>query len=246
MDLTVIENLSIDRIIKRGTAEIIEKDVDVILLKDTVSKGVMLACDDAEKGMGILTRNIKGTHPLLMISNPEIGRRAVDKFGYKESVECYQLAYLSKELPEVYQPTGSETAKFDSATGNQGAQSYDNLEYRVATMENFPLISREYGLVSEDELKELIERGNIIMGYKNGKAVGFVGEHLEGSIGLLQVFEEYRRKGYGMSLEAEMIRRTIKKGYIPFGQVVVDNTASLELQKKLGLTKSEGTIFWMW
>ena len=55
MDLTVIENLSIDRIIKRGTAEIIEKDVDAILLKDTVSKGVMLACDDAEKGMGILT-----------------------------------------------------------------------------------------------------------------------------------------------------------------------------------------------
>ena len=68
MDLTVIENLSIDRVIKRGTAKIIEKDVDAILLKDTVSKGVMLACDDAEKGMGILTRNIKGTHPLLMIS----------------------------------------------------------------------------------------------------------------------------------------------------------------------------------
>ena len=102
MDLTVIENLSIDRVIKRGTAEIIEKDVDAILLKDTVSKGVMLACDDAEKGMEILTRNIKETHPLLMISNPEIGRRAVDKFGYKESMECYQLAYLSKELPKIY------------------------------------------------------------------------------------------------------------------------------------------------
>ncbi|MBQ4219765.1 MAG: GNAT family N-acetyltransferase [Butyrivibrio sp.] len=270
MDLTVIENLSIDRVIKRGTAEIIEKDVDAILLKDTVSKGVMLACDDAEKGMEILTRNIKETHPLLMISNPEIGRRAVDKFGYKESMECYQLAYLSKELPKIYskepiivyskellqinsieltkpyQKAASETVDLNGATGNQNMQPYGILEYRVATMENFPLISREYGLVSEDELKELIERGNIIMGYKNGKAVGFVGEHLEGSIGLLQVFEEYRRKGYGMALEAEMIRRTIKKGYVPFGQVVVDNTASLELQKKLGLTRSEGTIFWMW
>ena len=113
-------------------------------------------------------------------------------------------------------------------------------------MENYPLISREYGLVSEDELKELIERGNIIMGYENGEAVGFIGEHMEGSIGLLQVLQEHRRKGYGLALEIEMIRRTLEKGYIPFGQVVVDNTASLELQKKLGLTKSEGTIFWMW
>lgn len=236
MDLTVIENLSIDRVIKRGTAEIIEKDVDAILLKDTVSKGVMLACDDAEKGMEILTRNIKETHPLLMISNPEIGRRAVDKFGYKESMECYQLAYLSKELPKIYSKEPIIAY----------SKELPQINSRVATMENFTLISREYGLVSEDELKELIERGNIIMGYKDGKAVGFVGEHLEGSIGLLQVFEEYRRKGYGMALEAEMIRRTIKKGYIPFGQVVVDNIASLELQKKLGLTRSEGTIFWMW
>ena len=224
MDLTVIENLSIDRIIKRGTAEIIEKDVDAILLKDTVSKGLMLACDDAEKGMEILTRNIKETHPLLMISNPEIGRRAVDKFGYKESMECYQLAYLSKEPPKAD----------------------DVLEYKTATMEDFPLISREYGLVSKEELKELIERGNIVMGYENSSPVGFIGEHMEGSVGLLQVLQEHRRKGYGTALEIEMIRRTLEKGYIPFGQVVVGNTASLELQKKLGLTKSEGTIFWMW
>ena len=224
MDLTTIENLNIDRVIKRGTAQIIERVDDAILLKDTKSKALMLACDEVEKGIEILERNNGEAKPLIMISNAELGRKVAERFGYEGVMECYQMAYLAKEPPAAD----------------------DVLEYRTATMENYPLISREYGLVSEDELKELIERGNIIMGYENGEAVGFIGEHMEGSIGLLQVLQEHRRKGYGLALEIEMIRRTLEKGYIPFGQVVVDNTASLELQKKLGLTKSEGTIFWMW
>ncbi len=238
MDLNAIENLNIDRVIKRGTAQIIEKTDDAILLKDTRSKALMLACDDVSKGMEILKQNIDDTKrnigdtkqnngetkPLIMISNAELGRRVADKFGYENIMECYQMAFLSKEPPKA-----------------------DNvLEYKTATMEDFPLISREYGLVSKEELKELIERGNIVMGYENSSPVGFIGEHMEGSVGLLQVLQEHRRKGYGTALEIEMIRRTLEKGYIPFGQVVVGNTASLELQKKLGLTKSEGTIFWMW
>ena len=238
MDLNAIENLNIDRVIKRGTAQIIEKTDDAILLKDTRSKALMLACDDVSKGMEILKQNIDDTKrkigdtkqnngetkPLIMISNAELGRRVADKFGYENIMECYQMAFLSKEPPKAD----------------------DVLEYKTATMEDFPLISREYGLVSKEELKELIERGNIVMGYENSSPVGFIGEHMEGSVGLLQVLQEHRRKGYGTALEIEMIRRTLEKGYIPFGQVVVGNTASLELQKKLGLTKSEGTIFWMW
>ncbi|WP_051625221.1 GNAT family N-acetyltransferase [Butyrivibrio sp. AE2005] len=224
MDLTTIENLNIDRVIKRGTAQIIERADDAILLKDTMSKALMLACDDVAKGIEILERNNGEAKPLIMISNAELGRMAADRFGYENIMECYQLAYLSKEPPKAD----------------------DVLEYKTATMEDFPLISREYGLVSKEELKELIERGNIVMGYENSSPVGFIGEHMEGSVGLLLVLQEHRRKGYGTALEIEMIRRTLEKGYIPFGQVVVGNTASLELQKKLGLTKSEGTIFWMW
>ena len=240
MDLTTIENLNIDRVIERGTAQIIERAEDVILLKDTESKALMLACDDVAKGIEILERNNGEEKPLIMISNAELGRAVAERFGYEGVMECYQMAYLSKEPPAAEKAASHENKE------SNGAQFHDSLEYKVATMENFPLISQEYKLVSEDELKELIERGNIIMGYENGEAVGFIGEHMEGSIGLLQVLQEHRRKGYGLALEIEMIRRTLEKGYIPFGQVVVDNTASLELQKKLGLTKSEGTIFWMW
>ncbi|MBO4911120.1 MAG: GNAT family N-acetyltransferase [Butyrivibrio sp.] len=224
MDLNAIENLNIDRVLKRGTAEIIEKESDSILLRDTRSKVLMLACDDVSKGMEILERNISESKPIILITNPELGRMAAEKFGYEGIMECYQMAYYSEEPPK----------------------SDNVLTYKTATMDDYSFIAREYELVSEEELKELIERGNIIMGYEDDNAIGFIGEHLEGSVGLLQVLSEHRRKGYGMELEKEMIRRTIERGDIPFGQVVVDNTASLELQNKLGLTKSEGTIFWMW
>ncbi|MBE5905217.1 MAG: hypothetical protein E7277_00285 [Lachnospiraceae bacterium] len=53
--------------------------------------------------------------------------------------------------------------------------------------------------------------------YYHTEMAGFVGEHLEGSIGLLHVMPKFRRKGYAMAL-----------------------------QKKLGLTQSENTIIWMW
>ena len=76
--------------------------------------------------------------------------------------------------------------------------------------------------------------------------MGFIGEHLEGSMGLLYIFPEYRRKGFGTVLETYLIAKTMEDGYIPFGQVEKDNLRSLSLQKKIGMTTSDNLIVWMW
>ena len=60
------------------------------------------------------------------------------------------------------------------------------------------------------------------------------------------VFPEYRRRGFGAALEKHMIAKTMKEGFIPFGQVEKDNRASLRLQEKLGMTVSRNLIVWMW
>ena len=73
-----------------------------------------------------------------------------------------------------------------------------------------------------------------------------IGEHLEGSMGLLYVFPEFRRKGYAVALEKSMIVKTLSEGYIPFGQVEKNNRASVLLQKKIGMTISDRLICWMW
>ncbi|MBQ7147293.1 MAG: GNAT family N-acetyltransferase [Pseudobutyrivibrio sp.] len=63
---------------------------------------------------------------------------------------------------------------------------------------------------------------------------------------LLYILPKFRRRGYVSELEKEMSRRTLAKGYIPFGQVEVDNEASIKLQESMGHTKSENTVMWMW
>ena len=84
------------------------------------------------------------------------------------------------------------------------------------------------------------------MGYDKDHLVGFIGEHLEGSMGMLYIFPEYRRKGFASALEKIYISKTIEKGFIPFGQVEKSNRESLNLQKKIGMTQSDKIICWMW
>lgn len=86
----------------------------------------------------------------------------------------------------------------------------------------------------------------MLLGYKDNELVGFIGEHLEGGMGLLLVFPEHRRKGYAEELEKAYIKHTIDRGFVPFGQVVVGNEPSFKLQEKLGFEKSVNTIIWMW
>ena len=85
-----------------------------------------------------------------------------------------------------------------------------------------------------------------MLGYEGDHPVGFIGEHLEGSMGILYVFPAYRHKGYGAALQKQMIASTMDRGFVPFGQVEKSNLASLRLQEKLGMTRSDNLIVWMW
>jgi len=74
---------------------------------------------------------------------------------------------------------------------------------------------------------------------------GFVGIHAEGSCGILFVDEKYRGMGIGASLEAFIINTVKNNGFIPFGQVVSDNTVSLHMQERFGLNISETPLWWL-
>lgn len=74
---------------------------------------------------------------------------------------------------------------------------------------------------------------------------GFVGFHGEGSIGMLEVLPAYRRRGLGEVLQRAAVGLALDRGAIPFGQIIEDNDASLALQKKVGMTLSEGKMFWL-
>lgn len=223
MDLYGIEYLGIDRVIRRGSGEILFESEDALLVRDNVSGAYMLACEDENTGIQLLDRYIGEDCGLLMVSDHKLGIAAYDKFGFSGKLECYQVAYYGKK-PEI-------------KTG---------LTVREAGENDLDMLVKNYDLISPDELERVIARKSVLLGYHEDRLVGFIGEHLEGSMGLLYVFPEFRRRGFGEALQTHLIADTIDKGFIPFGQVEKDNSASLALQKKLGMTVSENLIVWMW
>lgn len=95
-------------------------------------------------------------------------------------------------------------------------------------------------------LAELIEKGVMWGCFEDGHLAGFIGIHSEGSMGLLEILPEYRRKGYAYCLEAFIIGWQLAQGWVPFCHVIKDNEASLKLQKKLDLTFAPLETYWVY
>ena len=90
--------------------------------------------------------------------------------------------------------------------------------------------------VTPDLLLAALSRGDFFGAFEDGELVGFIGEHPEGAIGLLEVFEGHRGKGWGRALEATKINQALDRGQTPWVEVFAENEASLALQRKLNMT----------
>ena len=223
MDLSGIDLLGLDRVLRRGTGEIIEETGGALLIRDRVSGAYMPAWEDAALGMPMLERHIGPDCGLLMVPDHALGLAAYERFGFTGRLECYQAAYYGeKPVPGP------------------------GLAVRGADGSDLEMLTENYDLITPEEMERVVSRGSVLIGYEGDRPVGFIGEHLEGSMGLLYVFPEMRRRGYGAELQKHMIKRTMERGFIPFGQVEKDNRASLRLQEKLGMTLSDRLIVWMW
>ena len=223
MDISGIDYVGLRRVIERGTAEIIEENDDCMFLHDEVSGAYMLACDDDDMAMAVLDKYKDRKYDLLTTTNKKAAEYACASYGLQNIMECYQYAYLG-DMPE----------------------QDPRISIRNAEMDDLPVIMEVYDQVSDEEMAKDIRRGAVIMAYSGDHLVGFIGEHLEGSQGMLYVYPEYRRKGYAAALENACFARTISKGWIPFGQVETNNTASVRLQEKRGLARADRLIYWAW
>ena len=122
-----------------------------------------------------------------------------------------------------------------------------NFTFRPMRMDEIPFIQEHYHLstnteylkwrISENELHGAVSPGGNIM--------GFIGSHSDGSIGMLEVLPEYRRRGIGTALEYYQMNRHMERGWTPYGQVFLDNPESHSLQGKVGMDFSKDIICWM-
>ena len=98
---------------------------------------------------------------------------------------------------------------------------------------------------SADYLRERSRAGELWGIYEEGKLAGFMGLHEEGSMGILAILPEFRRRGLASVLESWVIGQQLKQGQVPYGHVIEGNDASTALQESLGLTKAELPAIWV-
>lgn len=146
------------------------------------------------------------------------------EFGFHGFNPCSQWSYWRDELPEM-----------------------PACDIRPLELCHSKLAAQHYKLFSHAEpyLIERIQAGRMWGLFEDGKLAGFIGTHSEGSMGMLEVFPEHRRKGYGMMLESYLIRWHLERGWTPFGHVIDGNEASIRLQQKAGMEKGDLPAIWV-
>lgn len=120
-----------------------------------------------------------------------------------------------------------------------------DLDIKPLTPDYVDVIDEHYDLMGKPEILERLRSGWVRGGFdKTGALVGFIGEHEEASMGMLEVFPEARRHGYAQALEATLIGELLAQGRVPYCHVAPDNEASKHLQTKLGLVKTATLQCW--
>ncbi len=208
--------------IRRGTAEILAVDSRGVLLKETGSGAHMLSAGDPQTAGKFLAR--VPSAELFVVCQAFAVPIVREKYRLARVMECYQAAYLEKSPLPIR----------------------EDIPIRPLGLEWKDFITAHYHTVDDSSyIENLLDNEMIFGAFWNGELAGFIGTHDEGTMGLLEVLPEYRRKGIGLALESFMINRTLAKGWTPFGQIVAGNDRSIFLQRRLGMQVSEKTLFWL-
>lgn len=205
----------------RGSADILYAQEDGVLLFERAGAIYMMTAR-TPAGAGACLDRISSCE---LLSGHELWYReeAAARFGLPEGQVCYQAVWLERTPPPEpeadLRPLPLELAGW----------VYDHY-------------SHPFGGV---EYMEGVLRRGMLGAYVDGTLAGFVGFHDEGSIGMLEVLPQFRRRGLGKALLHGAVRLALERGSIPFGQVFYGNDASLALQKKAGMQVSGPVLFWL-
>ena len=212
------QNIHMMELLHRGLGEVVyDKGMDILLKFEHL---YMIHAAD-ESG----ARELLGKVPedAMLITTQEFVRELLEKeFGKTGFCKCSQAVCTRKEaFPVRY----------------KNIRQLD-ITYLDYIMENYSS--------SEEHMKERLNAGVMYGAFEEDRIIGFIGMHNEGSMGMLFVEEEYRKKGIGASLESYLINLQISNGLTPYCHIIEGNDKSLALQEKLGLYVADTPLWWIW
>ena len=206
----------------RGMVEVVSLREDGLLLYNGPGEAFMLAADSLEAGKalcaGVEAMEIATAH------DGETGAFLRDQYHLPDLRGCTQAAYLEKEPLPV--PPG--------------------FEIRPLGEEFFSLILENYHSFTDPEyIHKRIAAGVMHGAFQKGELLGLIGTHSEGSVGMLEVLPQHRRKGAATALMAFMTGFCLERGWVPFSQIFHGNEASLALHRRLGWALSQRPLYWV-
>ena len=207
----------------RGTPQLLYSDKDAVYMIHGCGVYMLWAKDrySAEKALHTFDKPA----PLTVIHGKEAYGAFKDKY-HMENDEgfCLQYSWNKKE-------------KFSIP---------DICSIRELINADIPFVQSYYHLANDTEyLQERIAAGELYGAVVDGKLAGFIGSHSDGSIGMLEILPEFRRRGLATVLEHYQMNRHMDKGWTPYGQVFINNPESIALQRKIGLEVSQDIICWV-
>ena len=217
-----LNNVDIHELIKRDLGKIIYKSKNGIVAVTNEKDLVLTSLKDYNEFNAVI-KKYNLSPDTITAKEDTLYKEILNNYNVFRSLPCSQWVYTKLTPPK-----------------------YDKCDVRALDIQYLDVILEHYKLVSNKEY--IVDRLNnkMIFGiFENNKIAGFIGVHGEGSIGMLEIFPEYRRKGYGYILEAYVIEQLLDKGYVPYCHVVEGNDASYKLQEKLGFKKSSKPNIWI-
>lgn len=206
-----------------GNADLLYVSENGVLLLQTTSGAYMMSAQDEGTAEAMLA---KISDVSLFVAHQDFYISAVqEKYSLPRRMECFQAAYLKNE-------------SFPDMRVSASIRTLD---------ESFlPFLMRHYTHADNPEyLHGRLKSGSVFGAFLGDDLAGFIGMHEEGSMGMLEVLPQYRRRGIGAALETYLCSRILSKGRIPFAQIETANQVSLALHQKLNFSISSQTLSWL-
>ena len=215
--------IDIDELLRRGGGRLLYEwpEGRVVQCRD----GLILSDITDGKGLcGCLSFLLLPEEAHFCVKSRDAADAVQERFHLQGQTPCAQWVYTKDTAPAV--------------PGLEGA------DIRPLPEEDVPAAAPHYH-DSADYLLERSRAGELWGIYEEGKLAGFMGLHEEGSMGILAILPEFRRRGLASLLESWVIGRQLREGRVPYGHVIDGNEASTALQQSLGLTKAELPAIWV-
>ena len=213
-------------VLRRGSAELLWVTADGVLLYDRDSRSHMFSARTQEAA-GRIFHLLPPDADLLYGYETWYLEELRGRVPLTREYLFYSCVWAKKEPPPPARCAG-ELRLLREDDANAVISRYENAWGDGAEMLEYVRASIRRGMYGA---------------YVDGELAGFGGSHDEGSLGMLEVLPQYRRRGLAAALETALIRRTLDRGGYAFCQVSTDNRASLALQEELGLTRSAAPLF---